>query len=193
MIKLSTIIMMITIVIIITITLLLNNNRKNHNNNNNGDNDNNDNNSWQSGVCTQLWFHQVSWIESTEVCGMRWNQAGGSSVQKKASISVVVSFGQITGSADQWTRALKKEMLPVFDRLHRTVTANTFVLWLILFWLWEDGNLDSWEGWQWWKVPKWSVLAILSLPLCAPMQGEAHGAGGIGNVTSIVFERDDNH
>jgi len=28
--------------------------------------------------------HQISWLESTGVCGVRQNQAGGSSVQKRA-------------------------------------------------------------------------------------------------------------
>ena len=46
--------------------------------------------------------HQTSWLESTGVCGVQQNQAGGSSVRKKPNIRDpdVGSLGQITKSAD---------------------------------------------------------------------------------------------
>ena len=44
--------------------------------------------------------HQTSWPESTGVCGVQQNQAGGSSVRKRAYCPVVGGFGQITKSAD---------------------------------------------------------------------------------------------
>ncbi len=52
---------------------------------------------------------QTSWLESTGVCGVDQNQAGGGSVQKRAQIEcpVVGSLGQVTKSADLLNHGLQ--------------------------------------------------------------------------------------
>ena len=55
--------------------------------------------------------HYTSWLESTGVCGVRRNQAGGTSVQKRAEgpiVSNLAKYQEVLTSHDAVKRAVNK-------------------------------------------------------------------------------------
>ncbi len=78
-------------------------------------------------LVTQM-MHQTSWLESTAVCGVKQNQAGGSSVRRTAQGPVVATgpnSEKALTSNDAIKRAVRKEMLLIFKCLHSTMIPNT--------------------------------------------------------------------